>query len=376
MNVGIYTRVSSESQVLEGKSLEWQEHELMEYARLHNLNVVDKYIERGVSGENFKKRPQFTRLLNDVKKGKINNILVYKVDRLGRSVETNSIICKTLIDNNCTLTTSAFGVIELETAFGSFMYNILSALSQFEVDNLSERVSSGKKQRVRDGLYLNSYNVYGYDSYYDVYCGERLLRVNDYECNIVNEIFNMYLNGYSMNKIAEYLTDNNVQCKRGGNWCQSTIYQILTNRLYIGKVVYNGKKKCDQFENDGRHQAIVSLDLFEKVNDLIQKRKRDTTKKYPNEYSYFTPVLKCCYCNSTLKPKQTKAKDKNSVRYYCKNKDCILKSIKHINLEDSFINKLADVKINYDEKVVKQFCSNDDYDIVLNSLNKIKHKEK
>lgn len=353
MNVGIYTRVSSERQMLEGKSLEWQDHELTEYAKINNLNVVDKYVEKGISGDSIDTRPELKRLLRDIKNKKIDNLLVYKVDRLGRKTLTNAVICKVLIDTKCILTTSAYGVMDLDKAYDKFMYNMLSAISQFEVDNLSERVTNGKKQRVRDGLYLNSYSVYGYDNYYDAYCGERLLKANDYESKIVNEIFNLYLDGYSMNKIAEYLTNNNIECKRGGNWCQSTIYQILTNRLYIGKVVYKGKKKSEQFENDGKHQAIVSLDLFEKVNNLINERKRDTTKKLPNEYSYFAPVLKCCYCNSTLKPKQTKAKDKTSIRYYCKNKNCILNSIKHIDLEEKFIDKLSNIKINYDEKVIK-----------------------
>ena len=69
--VGIYTRVSSETQVLEGHSLEWQEHDLIEYAKSHNLHVVDKYIEKGISGEEIKTRPQLLRLIDDIKNKKI-----------------------------------------------------------------------------------------------------------------------------------------------------------------------------------------------------------------------------------------------------------------------------------------------------------------
>ena len=156
--VGIYTRVSSDTQVIEGHSLEWQELELERYAKEHKLNVIDRYIEKGISGEDIETRPQLKRLLEDVKSKKINNVLVYKVDRLGRQNLTNAIIASELVNSKCTLTTSAYGEIDLQKAYGQFIYNIFSSLSQFEVDNLSERVKNGKKQRVRNGLYINSYN--------------------------------------------------------------------------------------------------------------------------------------------------------------------------------------------------------------------------
>lgn len=371
-NTGIYIRVSSEKQFLNGHSLEWQEHLLKEYANNHKLNVVDMYIEKGISGERINNRNELKRLLKDIKNKKINNVLVYKIDRLGRRVETNSVICKILIDNNCTLIASDTGKVELKTAFGSLLYNILSAISQFEVDNLSERVINGKKQRVRDGLYINSYNVYGYDSYCN-YDGKRLLKVNDFEKNIVNDIYKSYLKGKSMNNIAKELNKRNIPCKRGGKWCQSTIYQILTNRLYIGMVVYNGNAKTDCFENKGIHQPIIDDELFIKVQDIIKSRQKQKTKKCPNEYSYFSSLL--VFENSTFKPKQTKANDKDSIRYYCKDKKSCFPSIKHTKLEEIFSSKLSNYKLEYDEKVIANIFKDDDYEIVLELLNKIKREQ-
>ena len=107
--VGIYTRVSSDTQVIEGHSLEWQELELERYAKEHKLNVIDRYVEKGISGEDIETRPQLKRLLEDVKSKKINNVLVYKVDRLGRQNLTNAIIASELVNSKCTLTTSAYG---------------------------------------------------------------------------------------------------------------------------------------------------------------------------------------------------------------------------------------------------------------------------
>lgn len=372
--VGIYVRVSSNEQVIEGHSLEWQELELEKYASEHNLIIVKKYIEKGLSGESIEKRPQIKQLLQDIKDKKITNVLVYKVDRLGRQTLTNAIICKVLVENKCTLTTSAYGVIKLEKAYGSLIYNIISAISQFEVDNLSERVKNGKKQRVRNGLYINSYNVYGYDNYNN-YDGERLLKINDFESHIIKQIYNLYLENNSMNNIAIELNNKNIPCKRGGKWHESTIYQILTNKLYAGYVIYRGNDKIEQFENKGKHQPIISEELFYKVQDKIKSKKKQKIKKLPSEYSYFSSVLICKENKSYFSPKQTKSKDKNSIRYYCKNKDCDFPSIKHIELEKIFAKKLEKIKINYSDKMIKEMFSNKDYDIILHLLNKLKQEQ-
>lgn len=372
-SVGIYLRVSSDKQFLKGHSLEWQEYLLLEYAKTHNLNVIDIYKEKGISGESIEKRPQLLRLLKDVKSKKVNHILVYKIDRLGRSTLTNSIICKTLIDNNCLLTTSDTGLLELKTAFGSLLYNILSAISQFEINLLSERVINGKKQRVRNGLYINSYNVYGYDNYCN-YDGKRLLKVNEFEKNIINSIYNDYLNGISMNNIAKELNKKNIPCKRGGSWCQSTICQILTNKLYIGLVCYKGKAKVDYFENEGVHTPIIDKKMFDKVQELISFRKKHP-KKTLNEYSYFANVLVSKEKNATFRPKQTKAKDRESVRYYCKNNNIAFPSIKHTELERMFACKLTSIKLKYNDKLVKEVLKNDDMEIILNLLKKMENEQ-
>lgn len=293
VKVGIYTRVSSDTQVIEGHSLEWQELELENYAKEHNLIVIDKYVEKGISGEEIETRPQLKRLLEDVKSKKIDNVLVYKIDRLGRHNLTNAIIASKLVENNCTLTTSAYGEIDLQKSYGQFIYNIFSSLSQFEVNNLSERVKNGKRQRVNNGLYINSYNVYGYDNYYDSFKGTRLLKVNEFESEIIKGIFKSYLDGISMNNIAKELNNREIPSKRGGTWCQSTIFQILTNRLYIGYVVYNGNDKNNRFEKKGIHTPIIDVDLFNNVQELIKSKKKYNSKKFPNEYSYFSSVLVC-----------------------------------------------------------------------------------
>lgn len=372
-NVGIYIRVSSDTQFLKGHSLEWQEHILKEYANNHNLNIVNIYKEKGISGDKIETRPELLRLLRDIKDKKVNNVLVYKIDRLGRKVEINSLICKILMENNCTLTTSDTGIVNLETAYGTLLYNILSTISQFEVNLLSERVKNGKKQRVRSGLYTNSYNVYGYDNYCD-YSGKRVLKINEFEQNIIKQIYNDYLNAISMNEIAKKLNDNKIPTKRGGKWHQSTISQILKNKLYIGIVVYKGNTKNDYFENKGIHKAIIEEEIFYKVQKLIASKKK-ISKKSNSEYSYFANVLVTSEGNFSFYPKQTKRKDKNSIRYYCKNKNISFPSINHNELERLFAYKLKNIKLKYDDNIIKEILSNNDLEIILNLIKKIEKEQ-
>lgn len=368
VRVGIYTRVSTESQYEDGRSLEWQEFELQKYAKKNNLDIIDIYVERGISGDELSTRPQINRLLNDIKSKHINNLLIFKIDRLGRKTEVCSTIAKIIKKSNCLITTLTNGTLDLRNGFNKFEYNMFSALSELEVDNLSERVINGKKQRARDGLYINSNSVFGYNKYHDKNTGELLLEVNEFESVIIKRIYKLYLDGISMNKISKILNEEKVSCKRGGKWHQSTILQILKNKLYIGKVIYNGNLKEEYIEVEGKHKLIIDEVTFNSVQQLISIKEKFKAKKFPNEYSYFSSIISCPFCGSKFKAKQTKAKDKNSIRYYCGKKECCLKGLSHNELLKLFEKNLENVKLNYDRKTIESLLENPDYIKTNNSL--------
>lgn len=374
--VGIYIRVSTEQQQNNGRSLTWQKEELLKYAKEHDLEVIEVYEEKGLSGEKIETRPKLRKMFKDIKAKRINHVLVYKVDRLGRKVITNSNICEVLKDNNCLLTTLDCGTIDFNTASGQIIYNILSTVSQFEVDNLSERVINGKKQRVRDGYYLNSNSVYGYNHCYTKYKKEFLLEVNEREKIVINRIYKMYLDGIAMDKIAKQLNMEQVPTKRGGLWRQSTIRSILTNRLYIGKVVYFGKNEKEAIIANGRHTSIIDDDTFVKVQNMIDAKDKFKAKKFPNEYSYFVSYMVCSKCGSKFKAKQTKSNDKESIRYYCTNKFCDVKSIRHKELEELFIKKIEKVNLSYDENIINDLDNSCEVQKYLNLINKSTNKIK
>jgi len=263
MKTAIYCRVSTEEQARDGFSIHAQIDKLKKYAEVNDWEIKDFYIDDGISGKNLVERPEVIRLINDVKNGFVNNVLVYKLDRLTRSVKDLIYLIEIFDKYNCTFN-SQTEKIDTSNAVGRMFIKIIGIFAEFERENLAERVSFGYEQKTKEGNYTNCNGVYGYD-----YVIGKGLKVNNYEKIIVNNIYNWYLDGKSMLAIACMLSKNGIKTKRGGKWRQSTIRSILTNPLYIGKVRYGLHKKSG-FEIKGKDiQSIISLEKFNKVQSKL-----------------------------------------------------------------------------------------------------------
>lgn len=259
MKTGIYVRVSTEEQV-DGFSINAQIDKLMKYSDSCDWEVIDFYIDEGISGKNLCDRSEVKRLIDDVCNHRINNVLVYKLDRITRSVKDLIYLIELFDKYNCTFN-SMTEKIDTSNAVGRMFIKIIGIFAEFERENLAERVSMGYEQKTREGNYTNCNGVYGYD-----YVDGKLI-VNYNESIVVKNIFNSFLNGESMLRIAKRLESNFVPTKRGGKWRTSTIKSILTNPLYIGNVRY-GLHKNNGFEVVGKNiDKIISKELFLLVQD-------------------------------------------------------------------------------------------------------------
>lgn len=273
MHTAIYARVSTEEQATEGFSIHAQKDKLTKYAEANDWDIVDYYVDDGISGKNLIDRSEVSRLIEDVKKGKINNVLIYKLDRLTRSVKDLIYLIELFDEYNCTFN-SQTEKIDTSNAVGRMFVKIIGIFAEFERENLAERVTLGYEQKTREGNYTNCNGVFGYD--YVV--GKGILKVNELEASYVIKIYEWYLDGDSMIKIANKLKDLNVPTKRGGRWNQSTVSSILTNPLYIGNIRYGVGRK-NGFEVTGKNiTPIISENLFYGVQNLIKKRKRFNSK--------------------------------------------------------------------------------------------------
>ena len=260
MKTGIYCRVSTEEQV-DGFSINAQIDKLTKYAESCDWEVVDYYIDEGISGKNLCDRGEVKRLIDDVCCGKINNVLVYKLDRITRSMKDLIFLIELFDKYNCTFN-SQTEKIDTSNAVGRMFIKIIGIFAEFERENLAERVSFGYEQKTREGNYTNCNGVYGYD-----YVNGYGLIVNDLEKEVVEKIYKWFLDGESMLGIANKLDLEGVPTKRGGKWRSSTIKSILTNPLYIGKVRY-GVHKSNGFLTCGKNICkIISDEIFYLVQD-------------------------------------------------------------------------------------------------------------
>lgn len=138
---GLYPRVSTEDQSRFGHSLDEQEEKLKQLCEFKDYEIYKVYREEGVSAKNME-RPKFQEMIEDMKNGKINKIVVYKLERLTRSIKDLESICTMLEEYNCSLESVA-EEINTDTANGKFFIRMLTILAQLEIERTSERTKFG-----------------------------------------------------------------------------------------------------------------------------------------------------------------------------------------------------------------------------------------
>lgn len=377
MQTAIYCRVSTEEQATEGFSIHAQKDKLTKYAESNDWDIVDYYVDDGISGKNLTERPEVSRLIEDVKKGRIKNVLIYKLDRLTRSVKDLIYLIELFDKNNCTFN-SQTEKIDTSNAVGRMFVKIIGIFAEFERENLAERVTFGYEQKTKEGNYTNCNGVFGYD--YIV--GKGKLKLNKNEAIYVKKIYNWYLDGESMVKIAKKLKDLNVPTKRGGHWNQSTIYSILTNPLYIGNVRYGVGRK-NGFEVSGKNLVpIISLELFNNVSNLMKKRKKFHNKKYSSDDTYYFRVLRCSLCGRGHHARQQLQSGKKYITYQCNghnNNSCNALGFSHIKIENAFLNYLDNIKdLEFDKSILKKEKDNTDNNTLelQEQIDKLNNKKK
>ena len=163
LSTAIYLRVSTEEQAKEGYSIRAQEEKLRAYTMIKEWLLFDVYSDEGISGKDIDGRPEIKRLLDDVKSGKVNNVLVYKIDRLTRSTKNLIELVDLFNQHNCAFN-SLNESIDTASATGRMFLKIVGIFAEFERENLIERINLGIERKVKEGYALCKNIVsYGYD---------------------------------------------------------------------------------------------------------------------------------------------------------------------------------------------------------------------
>ncbi|MDR2571748.1 MAG: recombinase family protein [Oscillospiraceae bacterium] len=357
MKTGIYVRVSTEEQAQEGFSIRAQQQKLVDYTRIKDWTVYKVYSDEGISGKNITDRPAVKELIEDIESGKIENVLVFKIDRLTRSTKDLINLLELFNEHDCCFN-SLMESIDTQTPSGRMFLKIIGIFAEFERENIIERSRLGFERKAREGYSLATRTAsFGYDKE-----PKKIQQINKYEAQIVLEVFDMFANkNMSFLEIAQNLNERGVPTKEKGSWHSRSIKNMLTNCNYIGNVRYATKDPKRNFETDGKHEAIVPIELFEETQDLIAKISVKSYTKRPKDENYYSGILICDKCDGKLVSRgdyQTKGGEKYWVNgYRCSNylrKTCSSSTMLHKNVDIAFlayINNIADFDVSVEMKV-------------------------
>ena len=178
-------------------------------------------------------RADFQRMMDDMKKGLINYIVAYKLDRVTRSVRDLEVLITTLEENNCYLICDRDDV-NTSTANGRFFVRMLTVLSQLEIEIVSERTKFGLGGAIKAG-HIPGNCPLGY--YRDK---DKVMKKDVSTSKVIERIFELYLEGKSYQQIANLFNQEKVLYPEKKKWTDSVIEKIINNRIYIGDyVIYN-----------------------------------------------------------------------------------------------------------------------------------------
>lgn len=265
---GIYIRVSTEDQVREGFSLGEQQEKLEGLCKYKGYEIYKVYKDAGISAKDMVHRPQFQAMLEDMKAGKINYIVAYKLDRVTRSVRDLETLISTLEKYNCYLICDRDDV-NTSSANGRFFVRMLTVLSQLEIEIVSERTKFGLGGAIKAG-HIPGSCPFGY--YRDT---DKTIKIDNSTKDIVIRIYQMYLEGKSYQQIANILNEEEIPSPVKGKWSDSTIEKIINNRIYMGDFERYKKDKTRESEiYMNVVPAIISRAMWEDTQNQKGKNQR------------------------------------------------------------------------------------------------------
>jgi len=320
----LYIRVSTDAQREEGYSIDAQKEMLTAHCISRGIKSYRLYIDGGFTGSNIE-RPAVNDLIKDVKDDLVSAVIVYKLDRLSRSQKDTLYLIEDVFNPHKTGFVSLNENMDTSTPIGRAMLGIMSAFAQLERETIRERTRMGMKERVKSGLWMGGGRIpFGYD--YDKESG---ILVPNRDALTVRKIYELYLQGYSPNKIAAIL----------GLKYEKLAVQILKRKANTGIIVYNGQ------EYQGQHEPIVSTETYEKAMVLMRKRGTDRT---PASGNLLAGIIYCGKCGARMRYQKW---GKSGMKLYCysqqkskpyliKNPDCDNERMWADEAESAVINDL------------------------------------
>lgn len=363
--VGLYVRVSTDEQAINGDSLRTQREELTKYALSNGFHIYGIYEDDGFSATNLK-RPALQRLLKDVEQGKINRILITKLDRLSRGVRNYYKILDTL-DEYGVFWQTVFEKYDSSTANGRLHINIMLSVAENESAQTSERIRSVFKTKTESKELISGKIPIGLKK------DNKKLIIDENKKQIILDAFQFYKETTSAYQTFQKLDLKYPELQL--NYMRA--YRILTNKLYIGI------KETRYGDIEDFCPSIIDKTTFENTQRLLKKNARKKSNNNSGGY-IFQGLLKCSECGYTLGGKfYSKNLESSKYYYICKRhhlaQKCSCKTnFNEIKIEQKLLKEVVTqlnkyiADYDYKEQYLKESDMSKEISSLENKLTKLK----
>lgn len=394
-SVGIYSRLSADNDDKKSESIENQIEIIRQYiadvngdfGRKQKFEVYDTYVDRGISGTSFE-REGFDRLMDDVRKGNVNCIIVKDLSRFGRDyLETGNYIEKILpfMKVRFIAVTDGFDSMAENVSDKKLAMNVKNLINDMYAKDISKRVKGARKLAAQQGSYIGSTAPYGYRA--EKVNGIRKLMLHPENARIVRYLFESYAAGISYKEMVSYLYKEKVHRisdfhKYGHTfwedgevlhqWKPDVIRGVLANPVYAGKLVQcrrksrlqEGQKGVSHTEQnewitvDNSHEPIVAPELFDKVNSALtetcgqaETENSAVKRAVKDDENVFRHILYCGRCGGKMHAGyyQSRIDGKRNYSYSCRRiyyidgRKCSKNEISEEQLEQYVSDQVRDI---------------------------------
>lgn len=373
-DTALYLRLSRDDTDIDGRtktesnSISSQRELLRAYVQSHeDLQIFDIYIDDGYSGADFK-RPEFERMMEDIRAGKVNCVIVKDLSRFGRDyIEAGRFIQKTFpaFHVRFIAVTDNYDSLSADATDSTLVLPIKNFVNDSYCRDISVKVKAHQKVKRLEGKCISAFTVYGYlKSPND----KNQLIIDEYAADVVRKIFSWKIAGMSLGAIAKRLNDLGIlspmEYKKSlgikfstgfesagtAKWAAASVKRILINRVYIGymeqgkqeKISYKVNKRIAKPEHEwiqvkNTHEAIISETDFKVVQELLKFDGR--TSADTNTANLFSGILMCADCKAPMIKRVNTYKGKKKIFYICQTKNKSLGCTRH-SIEEDVLKKI------------------------------------
>lgn len=335
MKAVLFCRVSSKEQEDTGYSLPSQEKLLTEYCQNKGFSA-EKIFSLSESAGGHKQRKMFLEMLDYLDKSKIKILVVEKTDRLTRNMRDAVAINSWIEDDEekqVHFVKENFVLHKNSRSNDKFIWGIKVTTAQYYLDNLSEEVKKGQKEKIKQG-WLPTTPPYGYKTVGDK--GHKIHVLDEQMAPLIKKMFELYATGdYSLKKLVDEMKRLGLRSSQGGKVHKSRIHALLTDPFYIGKLTWN------KVEYGGKQEPLIDEETFYKVGRILKSK---TTPYYTHHDYTFRSMFVCSHCKKMI----TWEQHKGFVYGHCNQRnDCNFKKwTKEEMVDHQLIKELATFRID------------------------------